>query len=79
MNTMTLPGMNSLIKPFKFPTTPHEFKVTALKECPTPENLIQCDTPDKAADYWRLHVTSNPYFNPECECLVVLLVNSIGG
>jgi DNA repair protein RadC len=29
-----------------------------------------------AADYWRLHVATNPYFNPECECFVVLLLNT---
>jgi len=35
-----------------------------------------CDTPQAAADYWRLHVTANPYFNPECECFTVLLLNT---
>jgi DNA repair protein RadC len=65
-----------LIKPFKFPATPHEFKVTALRECPTPDALQQCDTPDKAADYWRMHIATHPYFNPDCECLAVLLLNT---
>jgi len=77
MNTTSiLPGFADLVKPFRFPSGPHEFKVTALRECPTPEALQQCDTPDKAADYWRLHIATNPYFNPECECLVVLLLNT---
>ena len=71
-----LPGLENLVKPFKFPASPHEFKVTALKECPTPDALQLCDTPDKAADYWRMHIASNPYFNPECECLAVLLLNT---
>ena len=75
-STSILPGMEHLVKPFKFSGSPHEFKVTALKECPTPDALQQCDTPDKAADYWRLHVATNPYFNPECECLAVLLLNT---
>ena len=35
-----------------------------------------CETPDQAAEYWRMHVATNPYFNPECECLVVLLLNT---
>ncbi len=35
-----------------------------------------CDTPDKAAEYWRLHVATNPYFNPECECFAALLLNT---
>jgi len=74
--TPLLPGLERLVKPFRFPATPHEFKVTALKECPTPEKLQMCDEPDKAAAYWRMHIAANPYFNPECECLAVLLLNT---
>ena len=48
----------------------------ALRECPLPESLRVCETPDNAAEYWRLHVATNPYFNPECECFVVLLLNT---
>ena len=76
LQTPILPGLDNLVKPFKFPASPHEFKVTALRECPTPETLQQCDTPDKAADYWRMHIATHPYFNPECECLAVLLLNT---
>ena len=68
--------METLVKPFQFPASPYEYKVTALRECPTPENLQHCDTPDKAADYWRLHIASHPHFNPDCECLAVLLLNT---
>ena len=71
-----LPGMESLAKPFAFKPQPHEYKVVSLRECPTPEALQLCDTPARAADYWRLHVTANPYFNPDCECFVVLLLNT---
>lgn len=53
-----------------------EYKVVALRECLLPEQMQICDTPDTAADYWRLHVASNPYFNPECECFVVVLLNT---
>jgi hypothetical protein len=53
-----------------------EYKVVALRECPLPESLAFCDTPDRAAEYWRLHVQTNPYFNPECECFVILLLNT---
>jgi DNA repair protein RadC len=75
---LPLPGFEpqQLVKPFKFPSQPHEYKVTALRECPTPESLQLCDTPDKAAQYWQLHLTSNPYFDPERECFVVLLLNT---
>ena len=74
--TAILPGFDNLVAPFKFKNQPHEYKVTALRECATPESLQMCDTPDKAADYWRLHVPANPYFNPEAECFVVLLLNT---
>src|SRR6476469_6628266 len=66
----------SLVKPFKFNSQPYEYKVVPLRECPTPETLQLCDTPDKAAEYWRLHVPQNPYFNAECECFTVLLLNT---
>ena len=71
-----LPGFDGLVKPFRFPSTPHEYKVTALRECPTPESLLLCDTPDKAAEYWRMHIATSVYFNPECECMAVLLLNT---
>jgi DNA repair protein RadC len=75
--TPILPGLEHLVKPFKFPTSPYEYKVTALRECPTPDALQLCDTPDKAAEYWKRHIAEgNPYFNPECECLAVLLLNT---
>src|SRR5436190_13285127 len=74
-STLTLPGFE-IVKPFKFAPGPHEYKVTALRECPTPESLQLCDTPQKAADYWRLHVLSHSYFNPDCECFVALMLNT---
>ena len=74
--TPTFPGMESLVKPFRFPATPHEYKVTSLRECPTPDSLQLCDTPDKAAAYWRLHLPSNPVYDPDRENLGVLLLNT---
>ena len=56
--------------------TSKEYKVIALRDCPLPESMQTCDTPDKAADYWRMKVATCPYFNPECECFVVLLLNT---
>jgi len=53
-----------------------EFKVVALRDCPLPDNMQFCDTPDKAADYWRLNIATNPYFNPDCECLAVIMLNA---
>jgi DNA repair protein RadC len=35
-----------------------------------------CDEADKAAAYWRAHVTQHPAYNPEVETFVVLLLNT---
>lgn len=71
-----LPGLDvaKIVQPFKFPVSPYEFKVTPLRECITPDTL--CDQPHLAVDYWRRHIPTHPYFNPEVECLVVLIVNT---
>ena len=55
---------------------PQEWKLISLRECPTPESLQLCDTPDTAANYWRANVVTNPYFNSECETLTVLMLNA---
>ena len=55
---------------------PQEWKLISLRECPTPDSLQLCDTPDMAANYWRANVVTNPYFNPECETLAVLMLNT---
>ena len=38
-----LPGLETIVKPFKFLATPHEYKVTTLRECPTPESGRHCE------------------------------------
>jgi DNA repair protein RadC len=55
---------------------PKEFKVTALRECPMPQEMLVCDNPQRAVDYWNLHIATDSHFNPECECFVVLLLNT---
>lgn len=55
---------------------PKEYKVVALRECPTPEQMQMCDTPERAADYWRTHIAPSPHFNAECECFAVILLNT---
>lgn len=55
---------------------PIEFKVVALRDLPTPESLRVCETPEQAAEYWHLHVTTTPHFNGECECFVVLMLTT---
>ena len=57
-------------------TQPKEWKLVPLRECPTPAEMQICDTPERAAEYWNTHVVTHPYFNPECECFVVLILNT---
>jgi len=38
--------------------------------------MLLCDTPERAADYWRQCVVHHPAYNSDAECLVVLLVNT---
>lgn len=55
---------------------PQEWKLISLRECPVGDSLRACETPVAAAEYWRLHVATHPYFNPECECVIVLHLNT---
>ncbi len=55
---------------------PKEYKVVALRECPLPDAMPLCDTPDRAAEYWRAHVVNHAAFNPDVECFVALLLNT---
>jgi DNA repair protein RadC len=67
---------NNPVKPFKFPPQPQEWKIVSLRECPTPADIQLCDTPEQAAVYWKMHIEQHPYFDPERECLVVLILNT---
>jgi DNA repair protein RadC len=53
---------------------PKEYKVVALRECPTEARVI--DTPERAASYWREHVATHPYYSPDVECFTVLMLSS---
>ena len=55
---------------------PKEFKVVSLRECATPAEMQLCDTPDKAAAYWRTHIPNHPYFNRDVESFFALMVNT---
>lgn len=55
---------------------PQEWKVVSVRECPVPETLVLINTPEAAARYWKDHITTAPQFNPDCECLVVLILNT---
>lgn len=56
------------------PRPPREFKLVALRDCPEPSLRPVVETPQDAADYWHRHVTGHPYYSPDCECLVALLL-----
>ena len=60
---------------FRSKKQPQEWGLTSLRECPLPSEMHDCTSPSQAANYWNTHVRSNPYFNPEVECFVVLLLN----
>jgi DNA repair protein RadC len=55
---------------------PKEYKVMALRDCPVPENMQLCTSSEQIAKYWRLHIAAHPYFDSECECFVVVLLNA---
>jgi len=69
-------AFKSLVAPFKFPPLPYEYKVVALSESPASYEMQRCNAPDLAAKYWNEAITKHPYFNPECECLAVLMLNT---
>ena len=53
-----------------------EYRVVALRDCPLPDQMALCDTPERAAEYWRLHIVQHPAFNPDVESFFVLLLNT---
>ncbi len=68
-----------LLKPEKTkrnPKSAKEWKLVALRDCPMPEHMQLCDTPDRASEYWRMHITNMPHYDPERECFVVLFLNT---
>ena len=73
---MEQPALLKTENPPKKKYQPKEFKVVALRECQTPDQMQVCDNPQIAADYWRMHVATAPQFNPDCEVFVALLLNT---
>ena len=63
-------------KPKRARKQPAEFKIVALRECAVPERLHLCDTPEKAHEYFELHIRSDEKFRPECECFITLFLNT---
>ncbi len=69
-----LQGISPIPRPRR--KQPQEWKLISLRECPTPEQMQLCETPEGALEYWRTHVIQHPYFSPEVECFVVLHLNT---
>jgi DNA repair protein RadC len=63
-------------EPKKVPKPPKEWKLVALRDCPLPENMHACETPQQAADYWQAHVAATPHYDAERECFAVLFLNT---
>lgn len=55
---------------------PKEYKVITLRECATPDDKQVCEEPTSAVAYWHAHIATSPSFNPDCECFIVLLLNT---
>ena len=72
----TAMGLNDAMPGTAAQRVAKEFKIVALRECPLPESLHRCETPENACDYWNLHVKTIPYFNADCECFAVLMLNT---
>ena len=51
-----------------------EWKIVSVRET-APDTMPICDLPHQAVDYWRAHIATAPHFNPDVECLAVLLLN----
>lgn len=54
---------------------PQEWRIVSLRECPTPAELLLCDEPAIAAEYWKTHIYTQNWFDESRENLVVLLLN----
>ncbi len=52
-----------------------EYKLVCLRETPL-THPPRVDHPDAAARYWRETVPDHPYFDPERECMVALLLDT---
>lgn len=55
---------------------PREWKVVGVGETPPPEEMSLINTPASAVEYWQKNIATMPYFNADCECLAVLLLNT---
>lgn len=55
---------------------PQEFKIISLRESPESAKHWLCETPEVAVEYWRTQVATAPWYSPDRECSVVILLNA---
>jgi DNA repair protein RadC len=53
-----------------------QFKVVCLREAPLPEDLRLIDVPEKACEFWRQAIETDPRHQPEVESFYVLMLNT---
>ena len=55
---------------------PQEWRIVPLRECPLPSDLLLCDQPSIAAQYWRQHIATQTWYDESREQLLVILLNT---
>ena len=58
--------------PSMFDAPCFEVKINCVRECPG----IICDTPAKSLDYWESSIATAPWYSPEREQLIVLILDA---
>ena len=46
-----------------------------MRECPIPDAEADGRNPENCVKYWKAHIATEPHYDPERECLVVLLLD----
>jgi DNA repair protein RadC len=54
---------------------PAEFKIMRVRDCGTSEPVIG-DCPPKVSAYWKEHVATAPWFSPDQESFVTIMLNT---
>lgn len=50
-----------------------EYKVVCVRECDVPDD--PCDTPERAVEFWRQHITASSMYDSMKECCAVVFLN----
>jgi DNA repair protein RadC len=51
-----------------------EYQLVAVRECRSPEQMLEAADPENIVAYWRTHIIRHPAYNAEVENLFVVLV-----